>query len=154
MTVEEISRRAKEKFIKAKKKFKDGDFFKVMEIFDIKRGDILVMEYNDINVAERRRFERDYIIFIASGYNPSISGRGKGYICYSIPVIASIDLSNTFEIETYKTNLSIGYTIYFIEKRKTTTIKKPTFSEMTELINRLKENGYKYNKKTKNIEKL
>jgi hypothetical protein len=29
MTVEEISRRAKEKFIKAKKKFKDGDFFKV-----------------------------------------------------------------------------------------------------------------------------
>ena len=140
MTVEEISRRAKEKFIKAK--------------FDIKRGDILVMEYNDINVAERRRFERDYIIFIASGYNPYISGVGKGYICYSIPVMASIDLSNTFEIETHKTNLSIGYTTYFIEKNKTTTIKKPTFSEMTELINRLKENGYKYNKKTKNIEKL
>ena len=154
MTVEEISRRAKEKFIKAKKKFKDGDFFKVMEIFDIKRGDILVMEYNDINVAERRRFERDYIIFIASGDNPYISGGGKGYICYSIPVMASIDLSNTFEIETYKTNLSIGYTIYFTEKRKTTTVKKPTFSEMTELINRLKENSYKYNKKTKNIEKL
>ena len=98
-----------------------------MEIFDIKRGDILVMEYNDINVAERRRFERDYIIFIASGYNPYISGRGKGYICYSILVIASIDLSNTFEIETYKTNLSIGYTIYFIEKRKTTTIKNQLF---------------------------
>ena len=167
MTVEEISRRAKEKFIKAKKEFKNGDFFKVadkvklfyrktilMEIFDIKRGDILVMEYNDINVAERRRFERDYIIFIASGYNPSISGGGKGYICYSIPVIASIDLSNTLETETCKINLSIGYTIYFIEKRKTTTVKKPTFSEMTELINRLKENGYKYNKKTKNIEKL
>ena len=165
MTVEEISRRAKEKFIKAKKEFKNGDFFKVadkvklfyrktilMEIFDIKRGDILVMEYNDINVAERRRFERDYIIFIASGDNPYISGAGKGYICYSIPVMASIDLSNTFE--TYKTNLSIGYTIYFTEKRKTTTVKRPTFSEMTELINRLKENGYKYNKKKKNIEKL
>lgn len=29
MTEEEISRRAKEKFIKAKKEFKDGDFFKV-----------------------------------------------------------------------------------------------------------------------------
>ena len=29
MTVEEISRRAKEKFIKAKKEFKDGDFFKI-----------------------------------------------------------------------------------------------------------------------------
>ena len=116
-----------------------------MKLSDIKRGDILVMEYNDINVAERRRFERDYIIFIASGYNPYISGVGKGYICYSIPVMASIDLSNTLEIETHKTNLSIGYTTYFIEKNKTTTIKKPTFSEMTELINRLKENGYKYN---------
>lgn len=166
MTVEEISRRAKEKFIKAKKD-KVADKVKLlllvvlnklktilMEIFDIKRGDILVMEYNDINVAERRRFERDYIIFIASGDNPYISGVGKGYICYSIPVMASIDLSNTFEIETYKTNLSIGYTIHFTEKRKTTKVKKPTFSEMTELINRLKENGYKYNKKTKNIEKL
>ena len=31
MTVEEISRRAKEKFIKAKKEFKDGDFFKVAD---------------------------------------------------------------------------------------------------------------------------
>jgi len=30
MTVDEISRRAKEKFIKAKKEFKDGDFFKVV----------------------------------------------------------------------------------------------------------------------------
>lgn len=103
MTVEEIIRRAEGKFIKAK--------------FDIKRGDILVMEYNDINVAERRRFERDYIIFIASGYNPYVSSVGKGYISYSIPVMASIDLSNTLETETHKTNLSIGYTIYFIEKK-------------------------------------
>lgn len=31
MTREEISRRAKEKFIKAKKEFKDGDFFKAVE---------------------------------------------------------------------------------------------------------------------------
>ena len=31
MTVEEISRRAKEKFIKAKKEFKNGDFFKVSD---------------------------------------------------------------------------------------------------------------------------
>jgi len=31
MTREEISRRAKEKFIKAKKEFKDGDFFKVAD---------------------------------------------------------------------------------------------------------------------------
>jgi len=31
MTVEDISRRAKEKFIKAKKEFKDGDFFKVAD---------------------------------------------------------------------------------------------------------------------------
>lgn len=31
MTVEEISKRAKEKFIKAKKEFKNGDFFKVAD---------------------------------------------------------------------------------------------------------------------------
>lgn len=38
MTVEEISRRAKEKFIKAKKEFKDGDFFKVAD-----KGETLVI---------------------------------------------------------------------------------------------------------------
>lgn len=118
-----------------------------MEIFDIKCGDILVTEYNDV---EQNQFERDYIIFIASGFKPSISG-GNDYICYSIPVIASIDLSNTLEVGTY---LSVGYTIYHKEKHKTTTIRKPSFSEITELINRLKENGYKYNKKIKSIEKL
>lgn len=118
-----------------------------MEIYDIKSGDILVMKYNNL---EPHQFERDYIIFIASGSNTSISS-GNGYVCYSIPVIASIDLSNTLEVGT---NLSIGYIIYFIKKHKTSTIRKPNFSEMTELINRLKENGYKYNKKTKNIEKL
>ena len=120
-----------------------------MEIFDIKRGDILVTKYNNV---EQNEFERDYIIFIASGSKPSISS-GNGYICYSIPVMALIDLSNTFEIKT-KTNLSVGYTIYYREKRKTTTLRKPNFSEMKELNNRLKENGYKYNKKIKNIEKI
>lgn len=119
-----------------------------MEISDIKRGDILVTKYNDV---EENEFERDYIIFIASGFEPFSRSSGCGYICYSIPVIASIDLSNTLGV---KANLSVGYTIYSIEKHKTTTIRKPSFSEMTELIGRLKENGYKYNKKTKNIEKL
>ena len=41
----------------------------LMEIFDIKRGDILVAKYNDV---EQYEFERDYIIFIASG--SSLSG--------------------------------------------------------------------------------
>ena len=118
-----------------------------MEIYDIKSGDILVTECKNLGPYQ---FKRDYIIFIASGSNPSISS-GNGYICYSIPVIAAIDLSNTLKVGT---NLSIGYIIYFIEKHRTSTIRKPTFSEMTELINRLKENGYKYNKKTKIIEKL
>lgn len=115
-----------------------------MEIFDIKRGDILVTKYNDV---EQNQFERDYIIFIASGSKLSISS-GNGYICYSIPVMASIDLSNTLEI---RTNLSVGYTIYKIVKHKTTTIRKPNFSEMKELINRLKENGYIYNRKCMKI---
>jgi hypothetical protein len=113
-----------------------------MKLFDIKRGDILVIKVNN---HEPCQFERDYIIFIASGSKLSISS-GNGYICYSIPVMAAIDLSNTFNVGV---GLSVGYTIYHIEKHKTSTIRKPTFSEMTELINRLKENGYIYNKKNK-----
>ena len=117
-----------------------------MEICDIKRGDILVVKHNDL---EDYQFERDYIIFIASGSKPFISSSSSNdYICYSIPVMAAIDLSNTFNVGV---GLNVGYTIYSIEKHKTTTIRKPSFSEMTELINRLKENGYRYNKKCMKI---
>ena len=53
-----------------------------MEIFDIKRGDILVVKLNDLeDYQEDYQFERNYIIFIASGSKPSISS-GNGYICY------------------------------------------------------------------------
>lgn len=120
-----------------------------MEIFDIKRGDILVVKHNDLEdyQFDLEEFERNYIIFIASGSKPSISS-GNGYICYSIPIMAAIDLSNTLRIGA---GLSVGYTIYSIEKHKTTTIRKPKFSEMRELINRLKENGYIYNRKCMKI---
>lgn len=37
-----------------------------MKLSDIKRGDILVAKHNDL---EDYQFERDYIIFIASGSN-------------------------------------------------------------------------------------
>lgn len=116
-----------------------------MEIFDIKRGDILVAKHNDL---EDYEFERDYIIFIASGSKLSISS-GNGYICYSIPVIASIDLSNAFNVGG-----SAGYTTFVNISYKSSELRKPTVSEMLDILSRLKQFGYKYNKKTKNIEKL
>ena len=116
-----------------------------MEIFDIKRGDILVAKHNDL---EDYQFERDYIIFIASGSKLSISS-GNGYICYSIPVIASIDLSNAFNVGG-----SAGYTTFVNISYKSSELRKPTVSEMLDILSRLRQFGYKYNKKTKNIEKL
>ena len=117
-----------------------------MEIFDIKRGDILVAKHNDL---EDYEFERDYIIFIASGSKPFISsGSSNGYICYSIPVIASIDLSNAFNVGG-----SVGYTTFENISYKS-KLRKPTVSEMLDILSRLRQFGYKYNKKTKNIEKL
>jgi len=116
-----------------------------MEIFDIKRGDILVAKHNDL---EDYEFERDYIIFIASGSKLSISS-GNGYICYSILVIASIDLSNAFNVGG-----SAGYTTFVNISYKSSELRKPTVSEMLDILSRLRQFGYKYNKKTKNIEKL
>ena len=117
-----------------------------MEIFDIKRGDILVTKYNDV---EENEFERDYIIFIASGFEPFSRSSGCGYICYSIPVIASIDLSNAFNVGG-----SAGYTTFVNISYKSSELRKPTVSEMLDILSRLRQFGYKYNKKTKNIEKL
>ena len=116
-----------------------------MKLSDIKRGDILVAKHNDL---EDYEFERDYIIFIASGSKLSISS-GNGYICYSIPVIASIDLSNAFNFGG-----SAGYTTFVNISYKSSELRKPTVSEMLDILSRLKQFGYKYNKKTKNIEKL
>lgn len=122
-----------------------------MEIFDIKRGDILVVKLNDLeDYQEDYQFERNYIIFIASGSKPSISS-GNGYICYSIPVMAAINLSNKFKVGV---GLSVGYTIFHKEKHKTTTIRKPKFSEMAELIAVMKANNFKFNRKTKKIQKI
>ena len=116
-----------------------------MKLSDIKRGDILVAKHNDL---EDYEFERDYIIFIASGSKLSISS-GNGYICYSIPVIASIDLSNAFNVGG-----SAGYTTFVNISYKSSELRKPTVSEMLDILSRLRQFGYKYNKKTRNIEKL
>lgn len=118
-----------------------------MEIFDIKRGDILVTEHNDLE--DDYQFERNYIIFIASGSKLSISSGDGYYISYSIPVIASIDLSNAFNVGG-----SVGYTTFENISYKSSELRKPTVSEMLDILSRLRQFGYRYNKKTKNIEKL
>ena len=118
-----------------------------MKLSDIKRGDILVAKHNDL---EDYQFERNYIIFIASGSKISKKNLDT-CISYIIPTIAHIDLSNTFNVGS---DLSVGYTIFRNTPRKSSELRKPTISEMLDILNRLKNSGYKYNKKTKNIEKL
>ena len=116
-----------------------------MKLSDIKRGDILVAKHNDL---EDYQFERDYIIFIASGEEPTAKHFGW-CISYTIPTIAHIDLSNTFNVGG-----SVGYTTYGSTPHKSSELRKPTVSEMLDILSRLRQFGYKYNKKTRNIEKL
>lgn len=124
-----------------------------MELSDIKRGDILVAEYGDVN---EYKYERDYIIFIASGSKICIGTGNMNYTSYIIPAIAAIDLSNTLNVFNpplvYAVN--VGFTVYHKDTYKTTKIRKPTVDEVLEILKHLKEFGYKYNKKTKIIEKL
>ena len=116
-----------------------------MKLSDIKRGDILVAKHNDL---EDYQFERDYIIFIASGSNIT-KRKLDTCISYTIQTIAHIDLANIFSVGG-----SVGYTTYGSTPHKSSELRKPTVSEMLDILSRLRQFGYKYNKKIKNIEKL
>ena len=116
-----------------------------MKLSDIKRGDILVVKHNDL---EDYQFERNYIIFIASG-SGVVEIKLDTCISYAIPTIAHIDLSNTFNVDG-----GVGYTTFGSTPHKSSELRKPTVSEMLDILSRLRQFGYKYNKKIKNIEKL
>ena len=124
-----------------------------MKLSDIKRGDILVVKHNDV---EDYQFERDYIIFIASGSKICIGTGNMNYTSYIIPAIASIDLSNMLNVNRppLEYGVTVGFTVYHKDTYKTTEIRKPTVDEVLDILKHLREFGYKYNKKTKNIEKL
>ena len=124
-----------------------------MKLSDIKRGDILVAEYGDAN---EYKYERDYIIFIASGSKICIGTRNMNCTSYIIPAIASIDLSNMLNVNRppLEYGVTVGFTVYHKDTYKTTEIRKPTVDEVLDILKHLREFGYKYNKKTKNIEKL
>lgn len=113
-----------------------------MEIFDIKRGDILVAEYPDIST---KTHQRNYIIFIASG----IISNG------AIGVIAAINLGGHFfsSRNERETHLSIGFTTWSKHANNTSILRKPTFSEMAEFISVMKLHNFKFNRKAKKIVK-
>ena len=115
---------------------------------NIKYGDVLVAEYPDINV---KMHQRNYIIFIANGII-SDGGGNQFYKFVNIGVIAAINLGGHFF--TRNESLSIGFTTWSKDVNETSILRKPTFSEMEELITAMKANNFKFNKKTKNIEKL
>jgi hypothetical protein len=124
-----------------------------MKLSDIKRGDILVAEYGDAN---EYKYERDYIIFIASGSKICIGTGNMNYTSYIIPAIASIDLSNMLNVNRppLEYGVTVGFTVYHKDTYERTEIRKPTVDEVLDILKHLREFGYKYNKKTKNIEKL
>jgi len=109
----------------------------------IKYGDVLVAEYLDIDA---KLCQRNYIIFIANGI---ISYR-VGYS--NIGAIAGLDLGGNFFVN--RNGLSIGFTTWSKNDNEISIIRKPKFSEMAELIAVMKTNNFKFNRKTKNIEKL
>ena len=121
-----------------------------MKLSDIKRGDILVAEYGDVN---EYKYERDYIIFIASGSKICIGTGNMNYTSYIIPAIASIDLSNTLNVNSplLDYSVTVGFTVYHKDTYKTTEIRKPTVDEVLDILKHLKEFGYKYNRKCMKI---
>lgn len=109
----------------------------------IKYGDVLVAEYPDINA---KLYQRNYIIFISNGI---ISYRA----CNSnIGVIAGIDLGGHFFAK--RNGLSIGFTTWSKNANEISIIRNPKFSEMTELIAVMKANNFKFNRRTKKIQKI
>jgi hypothetical protein len=123
----------------------------LMKLSDIKRGDILVAHYAKINTP---RFKRHSITFIASGEEPTVKYFGS----ISIPVLAFINLQGELFVANKDDSFTptIGY-MYKDATRpnlKPTILSKPELKEVLELLNMLTACGYKYNKKTRNIEKL
>ena len=119
---------------------------------DIKYGDILVAEYPDIRT---NTHQRNYIIFIANGII-SDSGSEPNYKFVNIGVIAAINLGGHFfaRRNERESRLSIGFTTWSKNANEISIIRKPKFSEMAELINVMKANDFKFNRKTKKIQKI
>lgn len=110
---------------------------------DIKYGDVLVAEYPDINA---KIYQRNYIIFIANGIISNRVGNSN------IGVIAGIDLEGNFFVN--RNGLSIGFTAWSKNDNEISIIRKPKFLEMAELIAVMKANNFKFNRKTKRIQKI
>jgi hypothetical protein len=117
---------------------------------DIKYGDVLVTEYLDIST---KTHQRNYIIFIANG----IISDGWDYSTFksvSIGIIAGINLEGHFVASTNEKSLSIDFTTWSKYANEISIIRKPKFSEMAEIIAVMKANSFKFNRKTKKIQKI
>ena len=122
-----------------------------MEICDIKYGDVLVAEYPDIST---KSYQRNYIIFIANGIiSDSVANSMHRFV--NIGVIAVINLGGHFFASRNEREkcLSIGFTAWSKYANEISIIRKPKFSEMVEFITKMKENNFKFNRKTKKIQK-
>lgn len=115
---------------------------------DIKYGDVLVAEYPDISA---KSYQRNYIIFISNGIISS-SGAILRHKFVNIGIIAAINLEGHFFAN--RNGLSIGFTAWSEDANEISIIRKPKFSEMAEFAAVMKINNFKFNRKTKKIEKI
>ena len=113
MTVEEISRRAKEKFIKVKKEFKNGDFFKVTN-----KGETLVIGcFKSID-------SDSYSVDISCHFFYFVEGR-------------AINTTNALRIDF-----------------DTRDLIKASPQEAMFVVNKLKNNGKYYDRRTRKVKKI
>lgn len=120
----------------------------------LKKGNILVAVYLDIAKCSDNTFEgfpKNYIIFISNGKPSYLRYRTTAIGHFIIPTMVCIDLGNRLSLCT-----NIGYAEHYEKKKQhqTTLIRKPTFNEMCEFMDILKENGYYFDKKNKILRNL
>lgn len=117
-------------------------------LYDIEYGDVLVAEYPETNA---KLYQRNYIIFIANGIISNRVGNSI-YKSVNIGVIAGLDLAGHFFAN--RNGFSIGFTTWSKNDNEISIIRKPKFSEIAELIAVMKANNFKFNRKTKKIQKI
>ena len=122
-----------------------------IDVFKIKKGDILVAHYFQ---EDDFLFKRGYIIFIAKSTpnsNSITTFEGANYSHITIPTIAHIDLMGHF---TVKMPGGIGFTISSKKNpNERSKLFRPTIAEYEELMAKLNKNEFRYNKRTKQLEK-
>lgn len=120
-----------------------------MELKDIKKGDILTTKY----FRTTNTHFRDYIVFIADGdYESRLECENE----YSIHAIAMVNLIGEL-IFSFGNNIkSVGYQQRdeYHPRNIYSTLRKATLTETLELMEKLKGNGFIYDRKKQELKRI